>query len=749
MKKNLFRLSVFLIFLFPVDLSGQQPDTRLTLEDIYQNKRYPTKGYRSVRWMSDNRHYTTLERDPSGECPEIIRHDAVTGEREMLVASEQLVPANASEPIIIKDYLWSPDQSQLLLFTNTRRVWRYETRGDYWLLDTQTGSLKRLGGSLEPATLMFAKFSPDGTKVGYVSENNLYVEKTGSAEIIQLTTDGGSRFINGTFDWLYEEEFSCRDGFRWSEDGSHIIYWHSDTRGTGTFYMINNLDSIYSQPIPFPYPKVGTTNSAVKIGVVPSDGGVTRWFDIPGDPRNHYLVRMEVVPYSSEVLIQQLNRRQNTNRLWIGNIENMTLEHIFTERDDAFLDVHDQLHWLEGNRYFTWISERNGWRQLFRVSRDGQEISPITDPNYDVISLECIDSASGYGYFSASPGDPIRRYLYRTRLDGKGRAERVSPTGMPGHHHYQMTGNAAYALHTFENASTPLVISLIRIQDHANLRTMEDNRILRERYDSLGLNNKEFFRVDVGDILLDEEDILLDAWMIKPPGFDPSEKYPVIFHVYGEPASSTVQDRWSGGDLWHQYLAGVGYVVISVDNRGTAVPRGRAWRKSIYRQIGILATKDQAAAVTKILGTYPYLDPDRVGVWGWSGGGSMTLNCMFRYPGIYTTGIAVAFVSHQKLYDTAYQERYMDLPGNNPEGYERGSPITHAARLEGDLLLIHGTADDNVHYQSFEWLVDELIKHGKQFDMMSYPMRTHSISERENTPLHLRQTMARFWKEHL
>jgi len=271
---------------------------------------------------------------------------------------------------------------------------------------------------------------------------------------------------------------------------------------------------------------------------------------------------------------------------------------------------------------------------------------------------------------------------------------------------------------------------------------MEDNHLIREKYTRLGLNPKEFFRVDIGEVIL-------DAWMIKPLAFDPAKEYPVIFYVYGEPAGSTVQDNWGGGDLWHQYLAQLGYVVISVDNRGTAAPRGKAWRNSIYEQIGILAAKDQAAAAQKIFNTYPYLDRERVGIWGWSGGGSMTLNAMFRYPGIYQTGIAIAFVSNQKLYDTAYQERYMGLPDGNSEGYLQGSPITHASQLEGNLLLIHGTADDNVHYQSFEMLVDELIKQDKLFDMMSYPMRTHAIRERENTSLHLRRTMARYWQENL
>ena len=723
-------------------LYPQVPKTELTLEDIYKNGTYPTRYYRSVRWMEGSQHYTTLERNRERSCSEIVRYDVISGERSVLVGADQLVPEGGEEPLEVSEYMWFPDNSKMLLFTNTRRVWRYNTRGDYWVLDFRSGCLQQLGRSLKQSSLMFAKFSPDGTRAAYVSGNNIYVEELNSHAITQLTQDGGERFVNGTFDWLYEEEFNCRDGFRWSNDGEKIIYWRSDTEGTGTFYLIDNIDSIYSKPIPFPYPKVGTTNSAVKIGVVAATGGATRWFDIPEDPRNHYLVRMEVVPGTDQVIFQQLNRLQNTNRVWIGNLVTMEVENILVETDSAFLDVHDDLEWLEGNRYFTWTSERSGWRHLYKVSRDGKEIIQLTHGDFDVVSLECINQETGYLYYIATQDNPTQRYLYRTRLDGKGTPRRISPAGEAGQHRYVMSGDARWALHTFENATTPPVISLVDVKSSKVIRVMEDNSSIKEKYAGLDLAPKEFFRVDIGEVVL-------DAWMIKPADFDPERKYPVIFYVYGEPAGSTVQDSWGGGDLWHHYLAQKGYVVISVDNRGTAVPRGREWRKSIYRQIGILASEDQAAAAQKILSTFPYLDSERVGIWGWSGGGSMTLNCLFRYPGIYKTGIAVAAVSDQKLYDSAYQERYMGMPDDNSEGYYQGSPINHASKLEGNLLLIHGTADDNVHYQSFEMLVDELIRLNKMFDMFSYPMRTHAIRERENTSLHLRETMARFWIENL
>jgi len=743
MKHIIILFSILLLYLGSNNpLYPQASKTELTLEDIYKDGAYPTRYYRSVRWLEDSQHYTTLELNRDRNCSEIVRYDVISGERLILVGADQLVPVDRTEPLVVRDYMWSPDNSKMLLFTNTRRVWRYHTRGDYWVLDPQSGRLQQLGQSLKPSSLMFAKFSPDGTRVAYVSGHNIYVEELNSHAITQLTQDGGERYVNGTFDWLYEEEFSCRDGFRWSNDGEKIVYWKSDTEGTGIFYLIDNIDSIYSRPIPFPYPKVGTTNSAVKIGVVAATGGATRWFDVPGDPRNHYLVRMEVVPGADQVIFQQLNRLQNTNRVWIGNLETMEIENILTETDSAFLDIHDDPEWLDGNRYFTWTSERNGWRHLYKVSRDGKEVIQLTHGDFDVVSLECINPKTGYLYYIASPDNPTQRYLYRSRLDGKGTPRRISPADEEGQHRYVMSADARWALHTFENAATPPVISLVDVKSNKVIRVMEDNRSIREKYAGLDLAPKEFIRVDIGDVIL-------DAWMIKPAEFDPEKKYPVIFYVYGEPAGSTVQDSWGGGDLWHHYLAQLGYIVISVDNRGTAVPRGRAWRKSIYRQIGILAAEDQATAAQKILATYSFLDSERVGIWGWSGGGSMTLNCLFRYPGIYKTGIAVAAVSNQKLYDSAYQERYMGMPDDNSEGYYEGSPINHASKLEGNLLLIHGTADDNVHYQSFEMMVDELIKLNKMFDMFSYPMRTHAISERENTSLHLRETMARYWLETL
>jgi dipeptidyl-peptidase-4 len=368
----------------------------------------------------------------------------------------------------------------------------------------------------------------------------------------------------------------------------------------------------------------------------------------------------------------------------------------------------------------------------------------LTPGQFDVIRLERIDETGGWAYYTASPDNPTQQYLYRVPLDGSGRAERITPQDQAGTHRYDISSDGKWALYTYSSFDVPPVVELVSLPDHRTIRVLADNSELRDKLAMLKKSPTEFFRVDIGD------GVLLDAWCMRPPDFDPARRYPLLFHVYGEPAGQTVLDQWGGEKyLWHLMLAQRGCLVMSVDNRGTPAPRGRQWRKCIYRQIGILASADQAAAAREIIAQRPYIDPNRVGIWGWSGGGSMTLDAIFRYPDLYRTAVAIAFVSNQRFYDTIYQERYMGLPDDNAEGYKNGSPITFAHQLKGNLLLIHGTGDDNVHYQNLEALVNELIKDKKPFRMMAYPNRTHSIKEGEGTRLHLYELMTRYLEENL
>ena len=726
----------------------------LSLERIFSSDEFETRQIGLVRWLEDGRSFTVLE-DPENpadgdssspaesdeEQPkEIVRYECETGKRTVMVPLAWLTPDGESAPLPIDGYAWSEDEQKLLLYTNAQRVWRQDTRGDYWVLNMANRRLRKLGGEAEPATMMFAKFSPDGTRVAYVRERDLYVQDLSNLKIIQLTQDGSDTVINGTSDWVNEEEFGLRDGFRWSPDGRYIAYWQFDTEGVGDFHLINYTESLYPKITTFKYPKVGQTNSACRVGVVRAEGGETQWFDVYDDPRNNYIPRMEWVEDPTRVLLQKLNRLQNTNRLILGNVRNGRLRTILTERDEAWVDVPDDApKWLEDGRAFIWPSERDGWRHLYRVSRSGEEAALLTPGPFDAIGIEGIDQDEKWLYYIASPEDPTERYLYRSALDGSGKTERVTPAGQNGTHAYQLSPGAEWAIHTYSSADNPPITELVRLPDHVSVRVLEDNSELRARLATVQRRPPEFFRVDIGD------GIELDGWCVKPPDFDPRKQYPLLFYVYGEPAGSTVNDKW-GGDryLWYTMLAQRGYLVVSVDNRGTKVPRGRAWRKCIYRQIGILASREQAAAARAIIREWPFVDPNRVGIWGWSGGGSMSLNAIFRYPDLYHTSMAIAFVSNQRFYDTIYQERYMGLPDDNEEGYREGSPITYAHQLKGNLLIVYGTGDDNCHYQNCEVLVNELIEHNKIFSMMSYPSRSHSLKEGENTRRHLYELLTHY-----
>ena len=712
------------------------------LKDIVAGKVIETRSMGAMSWLKDGERYSRLEKNQETGGFDVVAYKAKDNSREVIIPSSMFIDKTTGKPIAIRSISWSADNKKVLIYNNTRRVWRYDTRGDYWVLDLESGKLRQLGTARPESSLMFAKFSPDATRVAYVSENNIYVEDVETGKVTQLTKDGSDRIVNGTFDWVYEEEFSCRDGFRWSPDGKYIAYWQSDTKGTGVFDIINNVDSIYPTIMHFPYPKAGTTNSAVKVGYVPAAGGATSWVEIPGDARNNYIPRMDFIPGSNELFIQQMNRQQNTNRVWTVAIGETKPVNIFTDKDAAWLDTNDNILWLKDNKYFTWESERDGWRHLYRVSRDGKEIVPITQGDFDYIQYVGTDLDKGVTYFIASPDNFTQRYLYSAKLFGNGEVTRLSPMQQSGQHSYNMSPTGKWAVHTFSNSVTPPEIDMVSLPKHKSVRMIEDNAKAKEQYKALALQPKEFVKVKSGDLML-------DAYMIKPKNFDPSKKYPVIIEVYGEPAGSTVQDVWSGGDLWNQYMANQGYIVVSIENRGAAAPRGREWRKCIYGEVGTFASEDQARGIQDLARQYSYIDASRIGITGWSGGGSQTLNCMFRYPEVFHTGIAIAFVADQRTYDTIYQERYMNTPQDNPDGYRKGSPITYAEGLKGNLLLIHGTGDDNVHNQNCEMLVNKLVEYGKIFSQLSYPLRSHSISERPGTTLHLRMSMADYWLKNL
>ena len=735
-------LTAVIAFLAAPVLADEAP-TALSIDRIFHHEEFELNERVPSKWLGGGDWYTTVEESsltPGGF--DIVKHDSATGEREVLVMASQLVPDGADKPLEIKDYAWSDDGRYVLISTNTVKFRRYESLGDYWLLNLENAKLRQIGTEASPSSLMYAKFSPDSRRVAYLYNNNLFIESTDGKVLKQLTHDGSDLIVNGTGDWVNEEEFSLRDGFKWSPDSTRLCYWQFDTEGVGTFFMIRNTGDVYSKPIPLQYPKAGTTNSATRVGVVDAATGKTVWIVLDGDPRQNYVPQMDWADNSDQVIIQYVNRLQNRNKVILANVHDGSTNLIYTDEDEAWLDVNEDLKWLDGGKYFTWLSERGGWRRLYRISRDGTDIKPVSPDGFDIIKIEHIDAENGWVYYIASPDDNAARYLYRSPLLDEPRVERLTPTGESAFHEYEVSPNSKWAFHTVSTLFAPPSIDIVSLPAHESQRAVVENSHVEKLLAATPRGEHEFFTVNIGD------GIELDAWMMRPPDFDPQTKYPLLMYVYGEPAGQTVINKWrTDRHLWHWLLTQQGYIVASVDNRGTPAPRGREFRKSVYGQIGIQASADQAKAVRTMLAERPYLDEERIASWGWSGGGQMTLNLMFRYPEIYKVGIALAFISDQRLYDTIYQERYMGLPQDNDEGYRQGSPITHADGLNGDLLIIHGTADDNVHYQNTEHLVDKLIELNKTFSFMMYPDRSHSIDEKDNTKRHLYGLMTDFLLE--
>lgn len=689
----------------------------------------------TLKWADSGDAYYRIE---SGE---IVRYQLPLQTRTVLVSKEKLKPGGDSKAIVPASFSLTSTIDKILIFTNTKKVWRLNTRGDYWVLDIKQNTLKKLGEGRPMSSLMFAKFSPDGKSVAYVSDYNIYAEDLATGMITKLTSDGNRKLINGTFDWAYEEEFYCRDGFRWSPDSRRIAFWQINAQGTRDYLMVNNTDSLYPFAAPVEYPISGEPPSKSKIGVINIAGGETKWMKLPSDPElGSYLPRMEWAGNNEALIIQHLSRKQNESNLVLCNVKTGEPAFIYKEKDSAWIDVQQTWDsdyiwggwdWLNQGKEFLWASEKDGWRHLYRVSRDGKKETLITRGNFDIINIAGINEKAGVIYFTASPENATQSYLYKTRLDGKGPLQRVSPPNQVGTHSYDMGPGALYAVHNFSNHYTQPVREVISVADHRGINSEDKVNQALAKTDSNSAKTK-FFKVKTAI------GIEMDAWMVKPLDFDSAKKYPVVFFVYTEPAGQEVRDVYGIASNWlyKGNMAADGYIYISIDNRGTPVPKGSNWRKSIYRKVGRLNIADQASATREIL-KWPFVDTSRIAVWGWSGGGSATLNLMFQYPEIYKTGIAIAAVANQRTYDNIYQERYMGLPQENPEDFRDGSPITYAARLKGNLLYIHGTGDDNVHYNNAEMLINELVKHNRQFQLMSYPNRTHGISEGAGTGTHL------------
>lgn len=718
---------------------GLAPELQQRLDDIYEKRLYDTAGQPALRWLADGASYITIAANPKG-LPEFVRVDVATGAKETLFSLAQIKALEPNKPLAYEgDFTVSADGARLLAPMNSKRdangIWITEL----WLFE-RGKTVRKIATDVEYIDLRYV-LSPDGARIVYPRAHDLYVYDIDRATTTRLTHDGKVDDIgNAVGQWGSRI-------VRWSPDSKRIAFVRNDYRKIGRFPIINNTEAVYPTPRLTRFPKVGTPIAVQRLGLVGAGGGPIRWVRFNGTPDSDYFGSIEWAS-QDQLGVDRMIRPLNKRDLFLVDARSGKANSIRHEEERTWIwDIFTRnaaFAWRRGGASFVWEAEIDGWRRAYDVTADGARLKPLTPPNVDVVDTLQIDEAMGSLYYIASPDNATQRYLYRARLDGSGTAERVTPQDQPGTHGYNIAPGARFALHTYSTANMPPVSELIELPSHRVVRVLEDNTRLRERLAKDKPTSFEFTKVDIGD------GVVLDAWLLKPRDFDKSKKYPIFVYVYGEPAAQAVVDAWDVGHRhFHRAIADAGYVVLSIDNRGTPAPKGTAWRRPIFPSQGPLSSREQAAALRELTRTHAYLDSSRVGVWGWSAGGTNTLNAMFRYPDQYHVGIAVAAKPRSDLYNAPFQEIFMHTPKDNPDGYRDGDALNFAEGLKGDLLIIHGTGEENTHIQLAEHLVNRLIELGKPFDYMAYPNRGHALNEGPGTRPHLFKLIARYLTEHL
>jgi len=754
--RTLFLLGLLsVVLLLPAPVRAQQAGRpSLTLEDIHLSDTFTGEAFQGGRWADEGPVVWYIERD--GDASHLVSYNLETDARTRLIDGSKLYAAAVDRLIQLEDYAYSRDGSKVLLYTDSEPVWRQNTKGFYYVYDLKRETLTPVSAR-DKGFQMFAKFNPAGDQVAFVRDRNLLVVDLKTMAERPLTADGAEgSLINGTFDWVYEEEFGLRDGWRWSPDGTRIAFFKLDESATRDFFM-TELRAQYPEAVSFRYPKAGEANSEVQVGVINVATGETTFLDTDtwneGGDVHEYVARMGWTPESdgaSQVWMFRLNRDQNQLDLLYGDAS-AGVEAVLREEEDAWIDAgDDKLTFLEDGEHFVWQSETSGYNHLYLYKNDGTLVAPITSGPWDVTAFHGIDEAAGTAYFTAAIDSPLERHLYSIHLDlaedtGTTPATPVRITQEPGMHSINMSSDLRYYIDTYSSATTPPVVTLHRADGHA-IKVLESNEALIEALADYALPAPEFTTVPAAD------GTPLNAWMIKPGDFDPDRAYPLLMYVYGGPGSQTVSDNWGGARyLWHAYLAEeLGVIVASVDNRGTGA-RGKAFKSITYKNLGQIEAADQIDAA-RHFGSLPYVDAGRIGIWGWSYGGYMTLMAMLYGdgPDTFKLGVSVAPVTDWRLYDTIYTERYMSTPQKNEAGYEKGAPRTYAERMKDHqkLLIVHGDFDDNVHFQNAAQMADALQAAGKQFSFMMYPGRNHGIFG-GNTRLHLFKLITDFLGENL
>jgi dipeptidyl-peptidase-4 len=684
-----------------------------TIEDVFVKGKFSPKGIRGFQWIEDGKAFSYLETDTAAKLTDLWRYDVASGKRTKLVNANALVLKEGEKPFSIQNYTWSPD-GRTILFTGTLTARSLKTGGNFFLYDLGKKKFRQLTNSAEEQ--LNVRFSPDGSMIGFVRGNNLFLHRLDDDTETQLTSDGGEHVFNGHFDWVYEEEFGLINGWQWSPDGKHIAYWQIDESREPEFSIVNFIP-LHSAVNKMRYPKAGDPNGVVKIGILDVGSKKTVWADI-GAPldttQDTYIPRILWTQNPSLLAVERLNRHQNKLELALVNAATGSARVILTETESTWIDISDDVTFLKKSDQFIWPSERDGFQHLYLYDLDGKLIRQLTQGRWDVERLNGVDERSGTLFFTAGVVSPLNREVYAVGLDGKG-FRRI--TREEGSSSANFAPDCSVFLHTFTDVNSPARQTL-RKSNGSLVRVVDDGTV--EALGEYRISPQTFFTFTTGD------GVELNGWMIKPADFDPAKKYPVLMYVYGGPGSQTVRNSWGGQNfLWYQILAQKGYIVASVDNRGTGA-RGKQFKSVTYKHLGKWETHDQIEGA-KYLASLPYVDGSRIGIWGWSYGGYMTLMSMLSGSGVFKTGVSVAPVTHWKFYDSIYTERYMLTPQENPDGYEESAPLAHAGKLTGNLLEIHGTADDNVHWQNTVSMVNAFIQEGKQFETAFYPGGYHGI----------------------
>lgn len=728
--KRFLLLTLIFVWIFQ-PLQAQQKKS-LEFRHLFDNT-FSTEGIRSVNWMKDGRYYTALER--TEDDIELRKYDITTGDYEVLVSSMDLSYEGRSKPIIIQGYQFSADESKILIKTDVERIWRRSTRENYFIYNLETGELTKLTASEEKQ--QYAQLSPSGNKAAYVQNNDLYWVDLKTGEVTAITTDGEhNKIINGATDWVYEEEFGFAKAWYWSPNGEKIAFYRFDESEVKEFFMMD-WGTLYPEQTRWKYPKAGEENSVVKIGVYDLNSKETTWMDIDAH-KNQYIPRINWTRDSGVLAIRRMNRLQNKRELMLADVKTGETEIIKTQTSDAWIDVHDDLKFLKNGEQFITTSEESGYNHIYLYDINGDLIRQVTKGNWEVTNYLGFNENTGKIYYISTEESPLERHLYSINIDGTGKKKLSEGEGW---HEINMSRDFKYYIETYSSPSKPPVYTLHEA-DGKLVRVLEDNSELQETLTEYQLPSKEYIEIPLPQATL-------NGYIMKPHNFDSSKEYPVLFYVYGGPGSQTVTKRFASGQraMWHKYLTSQGYIVVSVDNRGTGA-RGRDFEKQVYKKLGQYETEDQIDAAKYLFSQYDFIDEDRLGIWGWSYGGYMSSLVLAKGNDVFNTAIAVAPVTSWRFYDTIYTERFMQTPQLNPEGYRKGAPLTYADQIKGNYLLVHGTGDDNVHFQNSVAMVNRLIAADVQFETMFYPDRNHGIYG-GNTREHLYTMLNSFILENL